>query len=65
MRREERSDRHDEGTETREDAAKIIGGGDYAAPGEDEPAPPGGDVRTVYTQDRDPGSPEPEAPQST
>ncbi len=65
MRQEERHDRPDEGTETIEEAARIIGGGDFAAPGEEEPAPPGGDVRTVYTQDRDPGSPEPEAPQPT
>jgi hypothetical protein len=63
MTRDERHDRDEEGSETREEAARIIGG-DYAEPRE-EGTPPGGDVRTVYTQDRDPGSPEPEAPQPT
>ena len=63
MDQQERRDPDQAGTETTEETQRIIGGGDYEEPGEEEDIPPGGDVRTVYMQDREPGAPEPGAPQ--
>ena len=63
MDQQERPDRDQAGTETTEETRHTIGGGDDEQSREEEGVPPGGDVRTVYTQDREPGAPEPGAPQ--
>lgn len=48
--------------ETLEDAAKAAGRGEGGAHDSSQGTPPGGDVRTVYSNDRDPGEAEPETP---
>ena len=45
-----------------DDVAQAAGRGDGNAQQEGHGTPPGGDVRTVYSADRDPGDPEPEQP---